>query len=48
MWSFIDNQRILRGLHAGNIDGTNKKAILFTKSVKGRTARWLSRGLTAR
>ena len=48
MWSFVDNQRILWGLHAGDIDGTNKKAILFNKSVLGQIARWLSRELPAR
>ena len=48
MWSFVDNQRIVWGLHEGDIDGTNKKAILFNKSVLGQVARWLSRGLTAR
>ena len=48
MWCFLDNKRVVWGLHEGAIDATNKRAILFNKSVLGQIARWISKGLTAR
>ena len=49
MWSFIDNQRVLWGLHAGDIDnGRRKKAILLNKSVRAQIAQWVSKELPTR
>jgi hypothetical protein len=48
MWSFVDTKRVLWGLHAGDIDGGYKKAILFNKSVIGQIARWISREFPAK
>lgn len=49
LWSFVDNQRILWGLHAGDIDnGAHKKAVLLNKNVRAQIAAWVSRGLPAR
>ena len=49
MWSFIDNNRILWGLHAGDFDGgARKKTVLLNKHVRAQIARWVSRGLSAR
>ena len=45
MWSFVDNQRILWGLHAGVIDATNRKAILLNRRVRAQIARWVSTDL---
>jgi V8-like Glu-specific endopeptidase len=49
LWSFLDNRRILWGLHAEGIgvDGL-KKGILLNKSVRAQIAQWVSHGLTAR
>ena len=47
MWSFIDNQRVLWGLHAGKIDNINKKAILLNTSVLRQIAHMVSRVLPA-
>ena len=49
LWSFVDSQRMLWGLHAGDIDnGARKKGILLNKQVRGQIARWVSRELPAR
>lgn len=44
LWSFVDNNRILWGLHAGDIDdGRRKKGVLLNKNVRAEIARWVSR-----
>lgn len=49
MWSFVDNNRILWGLHAGDFDaGARKKAVLLNKTVRAQIARWVSTELPAR
>lgn len=49
MWSFVDNNRILWGLHAGDFDdGARKKAVLLNKTVRAQIARWVSTVLPAR
>lgn len=45
MWSFFDKQRVLWGLHAGDIDGKNKKAILLSQKVVVQIREWVSKGL---
>jgi hypothetical protein len=47
MWSFIDYKRVVWGLHAGDIDGTNKKAILLNSTVIAQINRWVSKGLSS-
>jgi hypothetical protein len=47
MWSFIDYKRVIWGLHEADIDGTNKRAILFNRPLIEQVGRWVSRGLTA-
>jgi hypothetical protein len=48
MWSFIDNQRVVWGLHEGATDRTNKRAILFNTRVIEQIRLWVSQGLSAR
>ena len=45
MWSFVDNERVFWGLHAGKIDDTNKKAILLSPSVQRQIDHLVSRVL---
>lgn len=50
MWSFVDNRRVVWGMHAGVIhkEKGDMKAILFNKTVREQIARWVSKELPAR
>lgn len=46
MWTYIDNQRVMWGIHAGDIDnGARKKAILLNDRVRATIARWMQHDL---
>jgi len=49
MWSFVDNNRVLWGLHAGIFDGgARKKTVLLNRTVRAQIARWVSTSLPVR
>lgn len=48
LWSFIDGQRVLWGLHAGDIDQGLKKGVLLNRLVRGQIGRWVRHELPAR
>jgi V8-like Glu-specific endopeptidase len=48
MWSFVDGQRVLWGLHAGRVDNEMRKAVLLNARVRRQIATWIRRDLPTR
>jgi V8-like Glu-specific endopeptidase len=43
MWIYDNKKPILVALHAGKLDGTNKKAVLLNSSVRALINDWMTR-----